>query len=111
MAISFEDTVLELVKIVGGIAWVVGLVMLFVVPTAGILILALAIALTIVSVNRTREHRHKELLAAAQPRQTPEAQKPPDLADRLDRLDRLREAGKINDDEYASLRQQILDSL
>lgn len=55
---------MELIRAVGGISWVVGIIVLFVQPTVGLLILALALILTVWSVTKTRERRHQELLDA-----------------------------------------------
>jgi hypothetical protein len=56
--------VYEIVKLIGGVAWLVGLVMLFLLPPLGILILLLAIVLTILSVVWTRQRRQNELIQA-----------------------------------------------
>lgn len=63
---------LELVKIAGGFLWVVGLVLLFTVPTLGLLLLAGAVGATAYSMRVTRERRHQELLDAAR-QQGPDA--------------------------------------
>jgi hypothetical protein len=55
---------MELIRAVGGISWVVGLVLLFTVPVAGLIVLGVAVLATIWSVQQTRERRHQELLAA-----------------------------------------------
>jgi len=60
----------ELAKMAGGLAWVVGLVLLFTAPTIGLLMLLPAIGLTAYTTRKTRERRHQELLDAA--RQKPE---------------------------------------
>jgi hypothetical protein len=60
----------ELIKLVGGVSWIVGVVTLFVSPIFGVIILGVAVLATIASVTRTRERRHQELLDAA--RQRPE---------------------------------------
>jgi preprotein translocase subunit YajC len=55
---------MELIRAVGGISWVVGLVLLFTVPVVGLIVLGVAVLATIWSVQQTRERRHQELLAA-----------------------------------------------
>ncbi len=106
---------LELVKFVGGISWVIGILFLFAVPPIGFLILLVALLCTIYATSKTREKRHAELLAAsssqttapAQPASTPQ----PSVASRLDELEKLKEAGTLTDEEYQEKRRQILDSL
>lgn len=58
----------ELIKIVGVIAWTVGLLLFLVDPVLAIAVLVVAVLLTIASVSRTREKRHQELLDAARPK-------------------------------------------
>ncbi len=53
---------MELVKIVGALAWVVGVVMLFVVPVFGVAVLLVALLLSVWTTQKTRERRHQELL-------------------------------------------------
>lgn len=55
----------ELIRFVGGIGWVVGLILLVVSPTIGVIVLVFAVLATVASVTRTRERRHQELLDAA----------------------------------------------
>jgi Flp pilus assembly protein TadB len=56
---------MELVRAVGGISWVVGILILFVSPTVGLVVLTVALLFTVWSVSKTREKRHQELLEAA----------------------------------------------
>lgn len=103
---------LELVKIVGGISWVLGLVMWVADPTLAMLALVVAIICTIYSVSKTREQRHKELVTAQTVRPVAGASvKSPSVAERLAELDKLKASGAINNDEYQAKRQQILDSI
>ena len=53
------------VKVIGGIAWVSGLVLLFLVPPIGVLILVVAVALSLLSLTWTRQARHAEVVAAS----------------------------------------------
>ena len=53
------------VKVVGGIAWIAGLVLLFVAPPFGFLVLLVAVVLSILSLTWTRQARHEEVVAAA----------------------------------------------
>ena len=97
----------EVIKIVGGIAWPVGIVMLFVVPSFGILVLLLAIVLSALSIVWTRQSRHAELVqATSSPTTTPKATKA-----RLAETEELKASGAISDAEYAQMRQRILDEL
>lgn len=52
----------EAVKAIGGIAWVIGIVLFLVQPTIGAFVLVIALLLTVWSVQKTREQRHKELV-------------------------------------------------
>lgn len=54
----------ELIKILGVLAWVAGLLLLLVDPVVAIGVLVLALLLTIRNVSLTREKRHQELLDA-----------------------------------------------
>lgn len=54
----------ELIKILGVIAWVVGLFLLLVDPVIAIVVFVVAGLLTARSVSITREKRHQELLDA-----------------------------------------------
>ena len=58
----------EIIKFVGGISWPIGLVLLFVAPVAGLIVLGVAVLATISTVSRTREQRHQEILAAQRDR-------------------------------------------
>ncbi len=53
------------VKIIGAIAWLAGLLFLFLYPPLGILLLLVAIVLSILSLTWTRQARHAEVVAAA----------------------------------------------
>ncbi len=97
----------EVVKIVGGIAWPVGFVLLFVIPTFGILVLLLAIVLSVLSIVWTRQRRHAELVQATRPPTTT-----PKATDaRLAETEELKASGVISDAEYTQMRQRILDEL
>jgi Flp pilus assembly protein TadB len=54
----------EFGKMVGAVVWIVGVVMLFIQPVAGMVVLLAALALTVRSVQKTRERRHQEMLDA-----------------------------------------------
>jgi Flp pilus assembly protein TadB len=54
----------EFGKMIGAVLWVVGIIMLFVQPVAGMVILLAALALSVRSVQKTRERRHQEMLDA-----------------------------------------------
>ena len=54
----------EILKVVGGLVWVVALVTLFAYPPLGVGVLVVAVLLTTMSVMRTRERRHREILDA-----------------------------------------------
>lgn len=54
----------EGIKLVGGLAWAAGIILLFVAPTLAVIILLAALALSVRSIQMTRERRHKELLDA-----------------------------------------------
>ena len=60
----------EIIKFVGGISWPIGLVLLFVSPVFGLIVLGVAVLATISTVAQTRERRHQELLAAQRREQT-----------------------------------------
>ena len=114
---GFKRGVHEIVKIVGGIAWPVGIVTLFVLPPFGILILLLAIVLTILSVVWTRQRRHDELIqAASSPTAAPTIAPDPTIDSkaakaRLAEIEELKDSGAISDDEYAEMRKRILDEI
>jgi hypothetical protein len=55
----------EGVKFVGGLMIIAGLVLLFVVPVVGVLLLVLAAIIGVVSVMKTREKHHAEIVEAA----------------------------------------------
>ena len=99
---------LELAKFVGGVSWIVGVLLLFIVPEIGWVVLLVALLATIWVTTKTRERRHQELLAA---QGRTESQAPASVSDRLAELDKIREAGGLSDEEYQDKRQQILDSL
>ena len=120
--------VYEIVKLIGGVAWLVGLVMLFLLPPLGILILLLAIVLTILSVVWTRQRRQNELIQALSspmarpnPADAPAASSPtahrpnpadaPDPTARLVEILELKASGAISADEYAQARKGIFDEL
>ena len=100
----------EVVELVGGIAWLVGLVTLFILPPLGLLILLVAIILTILSVVWTRQRRHQELVQAASPKAVPTVA-PKTPQDRLAALDELKASGSVSDDEYEQQRRRILDEI
>jgi hypothetical protein len=54
-----------MVKVVGAIAWVAGLVFLFLFPPFGLFILFIAAVLSILSLTWTRQARHDEVVTAA----------------------------------------------
>jgi Flp pilus assembly protein TadB len=54
----------EFGKMIGAVVWIVGVVMLFVQPVAGMVVLLAALALSVRSVQKTRERRHREMLDA-----------------------------------------------
>jgi Flp pilus assembly protein TadB len=54
----------EFGKMIGAVIWIVGVVMLFVQPVAGVVVLLAALALSVRSVQKTRERRHQEMLDA-----------------------------------------------
>lgn len=101
---------MELAKAVGGIAWAIGIVFLFVDPGFGIPILLVALTATIWVTTKTRQKRHEEIVAAQRKSETPAPSQPP-VSERLAELDKIREAGGLSDEEYETRRQQILDSL
>ena len=105
---------MELVKLIGGFAWVIGLVLFFAVdPTAGMVVLAVAILATLWSRAKDRERKHAELVHASQKAAPAPAPQPARLstAERLANLDALRQTGTISSDEHAAKRQAILDDL
>jgi Flp pilus assembly protein TadB len=55
----------EAIKILGGVAWAIGLVLLLVSPVLGLFVLLVAVVLSVRSVQMTRERRHQEILDAA----------------------------------------------
>ena len=59
---------MELAKFVGALAWVVGVVMLFVAPVFGVVVLLVALLLSVWSTQKTREKRHQELVNATRQR-------------------------------------------
>lgn len=66
----------ELIKIVGVFAWVIGFIMLFVVPVFGVMLLILAVLLTVRNISITREQRHQELLEASRRNDETPSQEP-----------------------------------
>ncbi len=113
----------EIVKLAGGLAWPVGLIVLFLLPPLGLTILFFAIVLTILSTSWTRQRRHNELVQAASPpmRSPTIASDPPvapelttpskDAQARLADIDELKTSGAISEDEYIQLRRRILDEV
>ena len=56
---------MEGLKMVGGLAWVIGIVLFLVEPLLGFVVLLVALLLSVKSVQGTKERRHQELLEAA----------------------------------------------
>jgi hypothetical protein len=54
----------EFGKIVGAVAWLIGIILLAVDPAIGVGVLVLALLLSVRSVQKTRERRHQEMLDA-----------------------------------------------
>lgn len=54
----------EAIKVVGGVMWVLGVLLLLVEPFFGVVALAVAVLATVATVTRTRARRHQELLDA-----------------------------------------------
>lgn len=102
---------LELVKIVGALAWIVGLITLFLFPPVGMLVLLVAGVISIYTATKTRDKRHKDLVRAASQASKPTQKTAPSLSDRLKELEQLKEQGAISDEEYEKMRQQVLDQL
>lgn len=102
---------LELAKIIGALVWIVGLVLLFVLWPVGVLVLVLAVIISIYTATKTREKRHKEIVQAASQGRPAPSKRAPSTSERLEELNRLREQGAISDDEYMSMRRDILDQL
>ena len=100
----------EVVKLIGGISWLVGLIMLFVRPPLGIVILLFAMVLTILSVTWTRQRRHDELVGSAA-RTAAAPTSPKGTVARLAELDELKALGAVSDDEYAQERKRILKEI
>ena len=103
-----SSSVHTMVKIIGAIAWLAGLVLLFLFPPMGFLILLIAIVLSILSLTWTRQARHAEVVAAAKAQPSPAPPLKKSTADRLVELDALRAAGTITESEYEAQRAQIL---
>ena len=78
-----SSSVHTMVKIIGAIAWLAGLVLLFLFPPMGLLILLIAIVLSILSLTWTRQARHAEVVAAAKAQPSPAPPLKKSTADRL----------------------------
>jgi hypothetical protein len=108
----------ELIKVIGALMWLGGMILLFVAPPLGFLVLVGAIVLSFLSLVRTRRERHEELLAATQ---SPRYQEPPEMAKdeppehrvrgRLKELEALHRDGVITDAEYEQKRREIIGGL
>lgn len=104
----------EIVKVVGGIAWLVGLILLFVNAALALLVLLIALILSVLSLVWTRQRRHDDLLEAAKGGAASAAARAPvpkDTQARAAELESLRAAGTISDDEYERKRQLIIDDI
>jgi hypothetical protein len=107
----------EVIRLVGALSWLLGLLLLLLFPPLGLLILLLALVLSILSVTRTRRERHEELIAAmkapapvsAPTSPTPAADLPPEA--RLGQLKKWLEDGLITQTEYDEKRQAVIDSI
>lgn len=102
----------ELAKIIGALAWVVGIFTIFLVPPLGIIALLVAVLITIYTVTKTREQRHQEVVhAALQGQESAPAQSPLSVSERLEELSRLKEQGAITEEEHEAKRREIIDEL
>ena len=117
---GFKRGVHEIVKLIGGILWLVGIPMLFLFPPLGVFIVFFAIILSILSVVWTRQRRHDDLVeiveaASSRPADPTIAVDPTtaprDAQTRLAELEELKASGAIAEAEYAQARKRILDGI
>ncbi len=103
----------EFVKIIGAVAWLLGILFFFVFPPVGIVMLLVALIITIGSaVSRTRSQRHDEMLQAMRvsekQSQTPPVTSPKSTADELAKLVELRDQGFLTDSEFEAAKKKYL---
>lgn len=106
----------ELVKLVGAVLFVPGILLLFWQPAVAFVFLIPAVILSLLSLIWTREQKDIERKEAewATPRTAPPRSIPPRAptpAERLKELKSLHVSGLLTDDEYEQKRKAIVDEM
>ena len=109
---------LELIKLLNVLVWIVGIVLLLTGSFgAGMIALLIALFVSVAAAAETRKRREEALVetttaaAAGAAEEAIAKAQPPMTSDRLAELDRLKASEQISEDEYQAKRKSILDGL
>ena len=107
---------LELIKLLNVLVWIVGGLLLLTGSFGpGIIVLLVALFISVAASAETRKRREEKLIetttAIATEAATGAVTKQPTTSDRLAELDKLKASEQISEDEYHAKRKSILDGL